>query len=582
MIRLFSMGVYQPVVEDVTYMIRSLYPYAIEIVDWPLSQCAPIFDKEVKSTDVITRHTWDAIDLTMIERFKAKYSTFLRQFDGFLVTHTPIFALLYETFNKPIIVVNSGKYNIPLSTESSWFVNRLRSLSLRNNVMFISTNKTEQAYLKNGTGIDSILIPSLCLYTNASYNPIYDEVISYREAMRKFGGLYRWEELYRYKAIIHYPEESSAIAIAEQYSANVPLLIPTKDEPYDESMSHIIYFENPDHLARLISTLDYADVSYQMKLQNKERQAKALLDWRDVIQHIFPDIEMENRCHYVGSIGIRKSCSVYTSYDGPDIAIYDFSSLRDGDTVYVHNNALLSFSKIVSTIERQIILVSGCCDHTIPDDVFPSLTDFLALLSNDKIIRWYAQNCVYIHEKLVKLPIGMDYHTMYNNSNHEWGSRKTPHAQEVELMEIRTKSVPFHEREVKIYSNCQFLMWTRYGYQRLEAIQTIPTHLLVLEASKVDRVTTWTNQSRYAFVLSPHGNGLDCHRTWEALNLGCIPIVKTSAIDDLYTDLPVLIVNTWSEVDDDLLTTTVERFRSKTFAYEKLTMSYWTTQINRV
>ena len=30
------------------------------------------------------------------------------------------------------------------------------------------------------------------------------------------------------------------------------------------------------------------------------------------------------------------------------------------------------------------------------------------------------------------------------------------------------------------------------------------------------------------FVLSPPGNGIDCHRTWEALFLGAIPIVKRS------------------------------------------------------
>jgi len=578
MIRLFSMGVYQPVVEDVMYIIHTLYPDSIEIVDWPLSQCAPIYNREMKQTDIITRHTWGTMDLEMMSRFTVTYRDFLSQFDGFIVTHTPVLALLYETFNKPIVVVNSGKYDQPFKRD--WLNSRLRSLSHRDNVVFISTTKTDQEYLRQGVGIESIRIPSLCLYTNASYNPCYDEIIPYREASKKFGGLYRWENLYKYKAIIHYPDDSSATTLAEQYSANVPLLVSSKDGLLDEDMKHLVYFENPDHLAQLIRTLDYADVSRRMKQDNEQRRGKVLTDWRDVIIRLFPDIEMENRCQYLGSIGIRKSCSIYTPYDGPDITRYDFSALRDGDSVSIRNEALLAFSRMIHTIDKKFILISGCSDHTIPDDVFPSLTDFLTFLSNDKIIRWYAQNCVYTHEKLVKLPIGMDYHTMYNNSNHEWGSRKTPHAQEVELRAIRSRSLPFYERERKIYSNCQFLTWTRYGYQRLEAVNTIPSHLLALEASKVDRLTTWSNQSKYAFVLSPHGNGLDCHRTWEALNLGCIPIVKTSPIDELYVDLPVLIVNAWSEVDDKLLTDTLEKFRGQTFAYNKLTMSYWTSQLS--
>jgi hypothetical protein len=60
----------------------------------------------------------------------------------------------------------------------------------------------------------------------------------------------------------------------------------------------------------------------------------------------------------------------------------------------------------------------------------------------------------------------------------------------------------------------------------------------------------WRRHRFFGFVISPHGNGLDCHRTWEALILNSAPIVKTSPLDRLYTALgmPVVIVNDWSEV----------------------------------
>ena len=48
-------------------------------------------------------------------------------------------------------------------------------------------------------------------------------------------------------------------------------------------------------------------------------------------------------------------------------------------------------------------------------------------------------------------------------------------------------------------------------------------------------------KKKYKFILSPPGAGFDCHRTWEALYLGAIPIVKTSSLDPLYKDLPVVI-----------------------------------------
>ena len=85
----------------------------------------------------------------------------------------------------------------------------------------------------------------------------------------------------------------------------------------------------------------------------------------------------------------------------------------------------------------------------------------------------------------------------------------------------------------------------------------------------------------YAFVISPHGGGYDCHRTWEALILGCIPIVKTSKIDILYKDLPVLIVNNWIDINETLLAETVYNFSKITFKTEKLLLNYWNNEIRR-
>lgn len=50
------------------------------------------------------------------------------------------------------------------------------------------------------------------------------------------------------------------------------------------------------------------------------------------------------------------------------------------------------------------------------------------------------------------------------------------------------------------------------------------------------------------FVISPPGNGLDCHRTWEAIYLGCIPIVLRSALAEEFTrNLPIFAVDDWGD-----------------------------------
>jgi hypothetical protein len=97
-----------------------------------------------------------------------------------------------------------------------------------------------------------------------------------------------------------------------------------------------------------------------------------------------------------------------------------------------------------------------------------------------------------------------------------------------------------------------------------------------------ERLTSWKKQLEYAFVLSPCGMGIDCHRTWEALALGCIPIVKSSLIDSIYDGLPVLIVDNWSDITFQLLNNTIIEFKYKVFSMKKLSLEHWMNKIREI
>lgn len=81
------------------------------------------------------------------------------------------------------------------------------------------------------------------------------------------------------------------------------------------------------------------------------------------------------------------------------------------------------------------------------------------------------------------------------------------------------------------------------------------------------------------FVISPEGNGLDCHRTWEALYAGRIPIIKRNHHTYMYEDLPVLIVDDWKEINKELLLRTLSDFRHRKFELCKLYFHYWEEKI---
>ena len=55
--------------------------------------------------------------------------------------------------------------------------------------------------------------------------------------------------------------------------------------------------------------------------------------------------------------------------------------------------------------------------------------------------------------------------------------------------------------------------------------------------------------SKSYFTVSPDGNGKDCHKTWEAIYMKSIPIVKDSYFARQFKEkgIPLLIINDWSE-----------------------------------
>jgi hypothetical protein len=62
-----------------------------------------------------------------------------------------------------------------------------------------------------------------------------------------------------------------------------------------------------------------------------------------------------------------------------------------------------------------------------------------------------------------------------------------------------------------------------------------------------------TLESRYA--LCPRGCGVDTHRFYECIYLGCVPIVvrTDTAFDRLYAAFPCLVVERWADVTEELL-----------------------------
>jgi hypothetical protein len=78
----------------------------------------------------------------------------------------------------------------------------------------------------------------------------------------------------------------------------------------------------------------------------------------------------------------------------------------------------------------------------------------------------------------------------------------------------------------------------------------------------------------YKFIISPEGNGIDCHRHYEALLAGCIPIIEENdLIKEKYKDCPILYTKDYSEITKEYLEEKYKTMLNIEYDFSKLFLS---------
>ena len=326
--KFFNLDLHVSIIEDVKNIFQEI-GHVVE--GWSISGHTWVFGKNRDHVDIVNENTWQGLDQEMCDAFYNRYKNELSDYDGFIVTHTPCFALLYKKFNKPIITVASTRYESPFSGDNEkwdWLNQELVSMIDSGQLIPVANNKYDKFYCEHYTNREWDHIPSLCDYTEAFYNPVKSSCILSSKVGYSIGqcmhikslGRYSWDQLYSYKAIVHIPYNASIMSIFEQYTANVPLLFPTiefgkslngylselffnpsGDVPssmsddrairlsdfYDkEWMPHINLYNSLDELHELIETIDFNNVSNSMKAFNETRKRNVIGLWEEVLCRI--------------------------------------------------------------------------------------------------------------------------------------------------------------------------------------------------------------------------------------------------------------------------------------------------------
>lgn len=198
-------------------------------------------------------------------------------------------------------------------------------------------------------------------------------------------------------------------------------------------------------------------------------------------------------------------------------------------------------------LPKDVILIN-MADKTFPIDYNPIVVENVyniytkVLAQNLDRSRLNKQ----MSKKTIAIPIGIDLHTVQEKGG--WGSKKTPWRKQLDqLYRLRNKNVP---RMSKV-----LVTWTKNsntserhvknGYKsRPQLWREAMSNPDVFELGTGNRDHTWKMMSEYAFVYSPIGMGFDCHRTWEALALGCIVIAQPNpTIKEFVDRYPIILHN---------------------------------------
>ena len=94
--------------------------------------------------------------------------------------------------------------------------------------------------------------------------------------------------------------------------------------------------------------------------------------------------------------------------------------------------------------------------------------------------------------------------------------------------------------------------------------------------TRMDVHTYYETLGTHKFVVSPEGNGVDCHRHYEALIYGCIPIVEDNPIIRAkYGNVPILWTTDYSEITPSYLEQKYTEMLKQTWDFSALMIDTW-------
>ena len=312
--KLFNVDCHVSVIADLKNIFKNL---GHDVTSWSLSGHTWVFNESSTPVDIIGNNNWKSLDQEKCDKFYQRYKNELSQYDAFIVTYPTPFTLLFEKFNKPIIVQIPIRYEYPFTAfpqKWKWLNEYLNDGVRSGKIILVSNNKYDQYYASGWLDVDVKYIPSLCEYTKSQYalkhsnwllNSRLDFDIKENNLKNKrtvLGSGYSWQDFYQYAGSVEFPYCNSTMSIFEQYTAGFPMLFPSKElikelyfEYYNLGPNSVLYEMSFNRLCNLsnTSTLKPKNIDIDLNDYRSEKTLDKFLslcdyydsEWMPAIKH---------------------------------------------------------------------------------------------------------------------------------------------------------------------------------------------------------------------------------------------------------------------------------------------------------
>lgn len=236
--KFFNIDCHISVIEDLKNIFRECEHEVDSVL---LSGHAWVFGKPSMTMDVVSSTNWRHIDQKMCDDFYERYKHSFEDYDGFIVTYPPVFSMLFEKFNKPIIMMVPIRYEVPFSGKPDkwlWFNSFLQRTIDSGQIIPVANSLYDKRYCEYFLDREFHYIPNLCNYTQVKYEPTKEQHLLESKALnlshpkivnKQSLGRYSWQQLTEYKSIINIPYNCSTMSMFEHYTSNIPTFVPSQE-----------------------------------------------------------------------------------------------------------------------------------------------------------------------------------------------------------------------------------------------------------------------------------------------------------------------------------------------------------------